>query len=709
MFKRRWLAYPLFIAVLLAFYPAAALAAPDGAQPSGDPCADPANPVVAENCQPGTNEWITQNPIGDIWGYASTDSVNVGGTIDFLVDTSSPTFNIKIYRNGYYGGLGGRLIQEINDVPGKKQPNCQEDYARGMVSCSTWSSSYTLTVPPEWVSGVYLARIIRPDTGGDNYILFVVRDDDRDSALLYQQSVSTFHAYNNFGGKSTYTSSSGFCLTVSEAPRAVAVSYNRPYNQTMADPNSYFRAEFPMVHWLEQQGYDVAYSTTSDTHRSGMDGAKNELLDHQVFLSVGHDEYWTTEMRAAITAARDAGVHLGFFTANTSYWRIRMEADPQTGEPDSVMVTYKTIESGPADPDSPTSTWRDPAGPAAPENELLGTMYIGDNDSLFFPLRVTAADVDDPIYRHTGLDAMPPGTYLNLDPFVVGWEWDAVVDNGLTPDGLTILAQSPVFGLLLQDAGRFDNANMGLAAAHTTRYTAPSGAIVFTSGTIQWSWGLGAYAVRPTQPDPIITQMTYNLLADMGVQPATPSEIIVDGSNAEPAALDPARFLPLDTPAPVISNVQAVVSGDRVTISWQTDVETVGQIWFGGQAGHIIFPTAQNLEYSTEHSITIEDLTTPKNFKVGPSVFDTNRRYFKVTATSRDWQTSISDEASFDVGSAPLSTQLRNTFNTLTQPARCFVRANLTLSIVIGVVVAVLVLVVAALAVRAVVRRQRTA
>lgn len=701
--------YCVVIFVCLMIFPISAMAAPDNLQTT-DPCADPANPVVAENCQEGTNEWITQNPIGDIYGYASADSVNKGGTIDFLVDTTSSTFNIRIYRNGYYGGRGGRLVQTIDGVPGKSQPDCQQNYSTGLTSCSNWTPSYTLTVPQDWVSGVYIARIIRPDTTGDNYILFVVRDDDRDADILYQQSVSTFQAYNNYGGKSVYSSSSGFCMTIAEAPRAVAVSYNRPYNQTMADPNSYFRAEYPMVRWLEQQGYDVAYSTTTDTHHSGQPGAKNELLDHKVFLSVGHDEYWTQAMRDAVISARDAGVHLGFFTANTSYWSIHLDPDPYSNEPDSMMVTYKTIESGPADPSgTPTSTWRDPNGSNAPENAFLGVMYIGDNDSAFFPTRITADKVNDPIYRHTGLDAMPPDTYLNLTNLTFGWEWDATVDNGLTPDGLQILAESPVYGMLLQDAGQFANGDLRTALAQTTRYTAPSGAIVFASGTIQWSWGLGANATKSTDPDPIMTQMTYNLLADMGLQPATPAGVIVDGSDEQPTPIDPARFLPLDTPAPVISDVQAVVSGDSVTISWKTDIESGGQVWFGGRSGHIIFPMAQDLEYKTEHSVTIPDLTTPKNFKIGASLFTSNTRYFKVTATSRDWQTSISDESSFEVGRASLSTQLRNTFNTLTQPARCFVRANFTLSIVIALAASVLVLAVLALVIRALLRRRRTA
>ncbi len=663
----------LLLAPLIFVFPAAA---------QSDLCANPPNPVVAENCLPGTADWITQNPIGDIWGYAATDSVHVGESLDLFVDTASATFDILVYRLGYYGGLGGRLVTSVTAVPGTRQPDCANAHDTGLTTCSRWRVSYTLPIPTDWVSGIYVARIVRPDTGGDNYVLFAVRRDDHDALIRFQQNVSTDQAYNNFGGRSTYSSSSGACLTVAAAPRAVKVSYNRPYNQTMADPNSFFRAAFPILRWLEQNGYDVTYSTTSDTHRAGQPGAKNELLDHAIFLSVGHDEYWSQEMRDAITAARDAGVHLGFFSANTAYWKMRMEADPLTGEPDSVLVTYKTAESGPPDPSGiSTSTWRDPAGPDDPETSLLGVMYIGDNDSLYFPLRITSADVAHPIYRHTGLEAMPPDSYINVGDQVVGWEWDAVVDDGRTPENIEILARSPVYGMLLTDAGNSENGALSQAEAHTTRYIAPSGAIVFATGTIHWSWGLGSQAINAADPDPIIAQITYNVLADMGAQPATPADgLILDGSDAAPPPLDPARFLPLDSPAPVISDVQAVVSGDSVTISWKTDIETIGQVWFGGRTGHVIFPMGESLDYTTEHSVTLSDLTTPRNFKVGPAVFTSADRYFRVTATSRAWQSSISDEGRFTVGAAPLSTQLRNTFTSAARPIRCFVVANPTLT-----------------------------
>lgn len=130
-------------------------------------------------------------------------------------------------------------------------------------------------------------------------------------------------------------------------------------------------------------------------------------------------------MHDAILAARDAGVNLAFFSSNVSYWRIRFEDNALTGQTERIMVSYKTAQSGLPDPSgNPTTTWRDPNGVNDPENGLIGQMYIGDNGTLFFPIRVSAEQVKDPIYRNTGLQSIPANSVVNLGEQHVGWEWD---------------------------------------------------------------------------------------------------------------------------------------------------------------------------------------------------------------------------------------------------------------------------------------------
>jgi hypothetical protein len=555
--------------------------------------------IVHENRLPGTTDWQLIHFQDDIEGFASKTSINQGETIDFYVNTNTATFDITIYRSGYYGGTGGRLIKSIENLKGTVQPAGYIDRATGFATYSNWSPSYHLETDSAWVSGIYIAKLVRRDTGGENQILFVVRDDARDADILYQQSVTTYHAYNNYGGKSLYNFNSSAYNTVSEEFRAVKVALKRPYtglSSTIVN-DRYVNVEYPLVSWLESQGYNISYSTNIDTHIAGKLGSVNSLLKHKVFVSAGHDEYWSQEMRDAVTAARDAGVHLCFFGSNTCYWRIRFEPDPVTEEPDAVIVCYKTAQSGPTDPSGhATTTWRDSESVNTPENALIGVQYIGDHDSLYFPWRVSAENTQHRLYRNTGLEHLPPGSYIDIGQNLIGWEWDAVTDNGQTPPNIDILAASPVFGELLQDNGQVYDLHQ--ATVHTTCYTAQSGALVFASGTNHWSWGLAI-----VEPDVRIQQIAYNLLADMQVQPASPAPTLVL-DNASSAAVR-ARAVPTaaaHTILPTITDLRATPSSTSATFNWMTDVATQGQIWLGGSADRInLAPDDHETIFSNTH------------------------------------------------------------------------------------------------------------
>src|SRR5262249_16261080 len=149
------------------------------------------------------------------------------------------------------------------------------------------------------------------------YTLFVVRDDTSHSALLVQLSLFTYQAYNLYGGYSLYrglrpgltappdnTADNDPGVYVSD-PRSYAVSFDRPYLDSTGDGGLGIFAtyEYNLVRWLERMGYDVTYTTDLDTHARG-----RLLLAHQLFVAAGHDEYWSTAMRQAVTTARDAGV-----------------------------------------------------------------------------------------------------------------------------------------------------------------------------------------------------------------------------------------------------------------------------------------------------------------------------------------------------------------------------------------------------------------
>ncbi len=563
-------------------------------------CQTPSDPIVAENCLPGSPHWRPAVFSNAILGYASATSVANGDDLTFYVDTESATFDVAIFRLGYYAGAGARQVANQPDVKGGSQPYCSEDSTTGLISCDNWRPSLNITVPADWPAGVYFARFT---TGSaSNGTVFVIRDDSP-ADLLVQIPVTTYQAVNAYGGKSTLDSTSGVCsVPASGKSRAVAVSFDRPYDESFAGPDGFLQNDVLWVQWLESQGYRVSYATSLDVHEWGKAGAKNSLLAYKAFLSIGDDAYWSQEMWNAVTQARDAGVHLGFFSGSTARWRIRL--DPSAaGVDDRVLVSYKTIETGRLDPSGiPTSAWRDPSQMGLPENQLVGSYYTGSNAGLSFPLRVSGDMARDRIYRHTGLQALPAGSVAAVGAQIVGPEWNSVTDSRLNPFDLAILAESPVAGALLTDAGDDASARLGPAFAHMTRYVAPSGALVFAAGTAQWGWGLEGH-----EPNPLLRQITYNILADMGVAPLTPAAtLIVDGSNVPDPPL-PVSFVP--TEPPQIQHVAIEAGLLSAVVRWQTATPTRGQVFFGETSDRIRIAAPAEAEAVTQHRVVIEHLT----------------------------------------------------------------------------------------------------
>ncbi len=561
---------------------------PAGATPApADPCAAPANKIVAENCKPGSpsTEWDV-NGTGDptIQGFATDISYNVGDTARFKVQTDSARYRVDIYRTGYYKSLGARLITTIRPtVPlPQPQPDCAADYTVALYDCGTWAVSASWDIPADAVSGVYLARLVREDGNStwrmDNSnapgnkpalpaphaygalgfgalrnplreprasnIVFLVRDDASKSDVLMQTSDPSWTAYNSYGLGSTYNRpGSGSSWQF----RSYKVSLNRPLGQR--NVNQYFNGEYALARWLERNGYDVTYFAGIDTDRRG-----DLLKNHKLFISVGHDEYWSGDQRTNTEAARDAGVNLAFMSGNEVFWKIRYEPSIDgTSTPYRTLVVYKEShtnqnEIGELQPgrkidplkDVWTGHWRDaspfnPEGPR-PENALMGTIFTvnaNQQDSLIVPAKYSKLR----FWRNTEVAALKEGKQVVLGNGILGHEWDEDLDNGFRPAGLIRMSETSVDGVAYaQDDGSvFDS---GTATHHLTLYRAASGALVFGGGCVQYSWGLdnfhdnptarGAnnlnpYSIRigvdPYGPVKAIQQATLNLFADMGIQP----------------------------------------------------------------------------------------------------------------------------------------------------------------------------------------------
>jgi len=161
------------------------------------------------------------------------------------------------------------------------------------------------------------------------------------SQVLFQTSDSAWEAYNTWGGYSLYQFT-GSTAGPGYQGAAYAVSYNRPMIDRgtpggLGDTNSYFYEEYPMVRWLEANGYDVAIPPDLDSDRSG-----SLIQNHQIFLSVGHDEYWSGNQFNNVMAARDAGVNLAFLSGNEVFWKTYFAPSIDgSNTPNRTLVDYK--------------------------------------------------------------------------------------------------------------------------------------------------------------------------------------------------------------------------------------------------------------------------------------------------------------------------------------------------------------------------------
>jgi hypothetical protein len=437
-------------------------------------CADAAsapNPIIAENQCQGTRDWREDRPLGSdhaIEGFAAPASVNVGERVRFFISTTASNYAFRVYRVGWYGGDGARLMYTSPVLSGVKQPAPLYNPATRMASCSNWTHPQSLTIPMNWVSGQYIVKLITSQ-GFMRYIPFVVRDDQSHAPILVQTSVLTYQAYNTWGEHSLYVGRPGDTGDAVHADRAYVVSFDRPY-RSYAGLMHFALYEYDTVRWLEREGFDATYATDIDTDLRGQ-----LLLQHRLILFAGHDEYWSMTMRHNVTAARDAGVSLAFFAANNMYWQVRLQPSPLGL--DREVICYKDATLDPfaiSDPKETTVQWR--AAPVdMPEREVIGEQYAAIVAPHTAPLVLGPGA--KPFLEGTGLR---PGSSL---PGLIGGEVDSV-GMPKVRRALTVLATSPV----LCDPGYCRP--LGIGAAMAIMYTMPSGAHVFDAGTFFWAWGL---------------------------------------------------------------------------------------------------------------------------------------------------------------------------------------------------------------------------
>ncbi|MDG2130756.1 MAG: hypothetical protein P8K08_22345 [Fuerstiella sp.] len=490
---------------------AAASAISTGSTAAAEPSVQDNNASVidAENQQPGTTDWqLTRVRVNSgqyrtslIEGYCSQQSVAAGEVLKVFVSTDpAQTFQLDIYRMGYYGGTGGCHKATFGPLDGKAQPVPDMGPLPGRLRECQWDASVEFTIPSNWVSGVYLGKLTTlPESEHkpywQSYIVFIVKDDRR-ADFVFQCSDNTWQAYNRWpANESLYTHPDG-----AHAPDA-AVSFDRPYGkycQIFEHPLSIGSGEFllweyPLSHWLEQHGYDVTYGSNVDTCSAGF------INRGTAFISVGHDEYWDQQQFDVIKEAMNQGVSLLWLCGNSVF--IDSPFTPSSsGKPDRIISRagcYGELRED--ELRSYSALFAGLQATRPDEREIMGVRSVvpfnGGGDW-------TCVNERHWLFDGTG---MKNGDSI---PGLVGWEHHGEPDPARSD--LEVVAAGSIWSGGTRE-GRYE----------AVTFNGPKQNIVFNASTIFWAQGLSSppghiipwsHHSRPHGPDPRVQQMTKNVL-----------------------------------------------------------------------------------------------------------------------------------------------------------------------------------------------------
>ncbi len=443
--------------------------------------------VFDENKKPGTGDWrVTKGGAAhDIEGYLNVTSAQRGETIDLYASTVAPSFTIEAYRMGWYQGLGARLVWTSPSVPGTLQAAATRIAATDTYE-ARWQKTTSITIDESWPVGSYLLKLVG-STGVQRWVPLTVRDDASTSAYVIVNAVSSWQAYNRWGGCSLYD-----CHAGGQGDRSKMVSFDRPYSAEAEGSGDFVGNELPLIMRAEERALDVTYMTSVDLHERPV-----LLTQHKAMISLGHDEYWSKAMFDGAEGARDAGVNLVFLGANAVYRQVRFE--PSTIGADRHMVNYRTTADPirATDPSQTTVSFRD-SPVNRPEAALIGEQYQCN------PVRADLVVSEAASWIWAGTD-MTDGGHLEI---VVGSEYDQYIHGQGGPDNVEIVAHSPV-----DCRGR-------AGFSDVTYYTAPSNAGVFATGTNYWVSKLNPPEFPDSPYNPKIIIATMNVLLAFGEGPA---------------------------------------------------------------------------------------------------------------------------------------------------------------------------------------------
>jgi hypothetical protein len=423
-------------------------------------------------------------------GYAGEVSYAPGETLQLHTSTRGQSYAISIIREG----LKDEVVYSKKGISGASFPIPE---GASSVGCD-WPVSYEMEIPEDWKSGYYRVSFSTADSGGkyvhrgqrtassDCYFVLRSGHPGRDTKILLQLATNTYNAYNNWGGSSLYGFHGRHGL------QGHQVSFLRP-------PRSLFsRWEKDFVKWAEKNGYELDYCSNMDL------ALRPEIVDeYQLILSVGHDEYWSWEMRDTAEAFAAKGGNLAFFSGNTCCWQVRYEAETQSLECWKQWYNQDSAFTA-EDKSRLTSLWSHHLV-GRTENSMTGVGFIHGGYHRSHGQHMEGSGAfqlhrsNHWLFEGTGLK---PGDDFGGEDTIVGYECDGCeiewrddlpfpTHKDGTPEGFTIFATAPATwapgdSIWYEKWPSLDHTGHAVMGAYETK----GGGTVFTCGSTDWAHGL---------------------------------------------------------------------------------------------------------------------------------------------------------------------------------------------------------------------------
>lgn len=520
--------------------------------------------------------WTSERPSDDpscpeVWCYTDKLSYRAGDIIELHTTATVPLFSVEIYRDGSVP----RTVFRRGDVPGASHPTPDDAYARG---CG-WPVTLEIPVLEDWPSGFYvvLVRAVDDQRGElwEREHGFTIRANTTTADIALVLTTSTMLAYNDWGGANHYRGigddprndvgspvsstqrpiargmirkpggapreANPGSLPIFGAPRYPAYEWARLHGYSRHHADAFWATyERPFAVWAESNGYELNYLTQHDLHND-----PQSLDGYRCAIVVGHDEYWSWQMRDTIDAFVDAGGGFARFGGNFG-WQVRISDDSTT------QYCYRLPQLDPITAEHPhlaTTFWEAGSlgrpgaqtvglnalggvynryGVAAPRSSGGFTIYRPEHwafaeTDLYYgdqlgpvPVCVAAFEMDGVEYTfHRGLpyptfeDGAPDTLeILAMAPAVRGEE-DRF--DGAYPIGGPVRESQATLDALGDDMPDYVREGANRGAGMIVSFSRGAGE-VFTAGTTEWPHALEL-------GDPYVQQITHNVLCRFTSRP----------------------------------------------------------------------------------------------------------------------------------------------------------------------------------------------